>query len=227
MLQRFARSGWSTVLCLGTLVLAALDTPAHADVIYSNFNPGDLFYSQGGLAIESAGALGGIEQVPAAWFVSSANFSVTQLDLALSTEFGNNLVNVALETDSGGGFPSGIVLASTTLTGLPSVFNATTLLTNDFTTWTLSSGVNITAGERYWVVCAASGDTSALWNASPVGDPHGAALEPMIFSGWRSTLAGTYRVIGNLSVTAPEPASLAFLGMVALPIVGMIRRRRV
>jgi hypothetical protein len=233
MFKGKARLSWvvATVLFLPCLV--------HADsTIYSNLNsnPANLFAS--GTPGISNTIISGFNQSVAASFISSGNFQVTQLDLAIQF-FDNGCCNtpefnISLVTDSAG-------LPSTTTLFAPNNFSylpPTTLNPGGdccpLLTINVGPGVNLLAGQTYWLVGApVNGASTDLWQFNSTGATTSWALNTSFVlqgndatvpdpSTWAAQRGANpaFAVLGT-SVTAPEPSTLISLlaGFVLLSVV--------
>src|SRR5262249_26870865 len=98
--------------------------------------------------------------------------------------------------------------------------------------YTSSAHTLLAHGQTYWLLPFASGDTSAVWNANDQGQTGTKALsteaEPTSWALTNGEALPAFEVSGSPAGVSlvPEPSSLALLGLGALALVGVARRRR-
>jgi hypothetical protein len=215
---------WALVLAFALLAPG----PIRAANVYSDLGSGTTVYDPinpwcvTGASSPSCGPL--TLRMVASSFTPSANYNLTQVDMALQFVSGTNQVDVSLATD-GGGVPSGTTLASWSFSNLPPYNGSCCALQTE----TFSSGPVLTAGITYWLVASPGGtDTAAGWMHSSTG-----GTNPLdYFNGaWNTTTgpAVAFDVIGNLTDTAvPEPCTLLLvtLGLTVALVVKRSTRSR-
>jgi MYXO-CTERM domain-containing protein len=208
-------------LCFPAAVLATVFfavTPTRAGVIFSNFGTGNNAYSAADWTVSGATSQLGQQNSSAMQFTSGTAFILTQIDVALGWISGFNGVTLSLET-SVGALPSNVVLASWTLTGLP------TLDSTFSTRETVTASLNLTAGQ-YWIVAAAMGsDTWAGWNENNIGQIGDFAqtqnnVNWTLFPAARGFNPGAFDVLST-----PEPAT-ALLAASALGLLTVLRQKQ-
>lgn len=198
----------AAALIAGCFAFAAV--PANATPIFSNLNATAPYYPNNNFFINSGRSL-------AMPFKSSGDFELTQIDLGLRFVGGtNNGALISLYTDVAG--DPGILLGSWTLASLPT--NRSTLATI-----TGITGIDLTAGTKYFLGAASIGSTSDEWGlAIPLNDHGGREFQ----SGSWGPIAGlgAFDIIGSTHVTpVPEPPPLA-LFLTGLAVFGAMTLRR-
>jgi hypothetical protein len=159
------------------VILLASYTPAAADVVFSNFGPGNSYDLDSGWVV--AGPTSNAPDGPGEWafaFTPSSDFTLTQIDVAISNDTAPISVTLSLDNASGG-LPGGTI-ESWTVTSLP-VFPPTS---NIVQTVTPISSVSLVSGTEYWLAASAAGDTIDAWNVALSGPNAPAALNTG--SGW-------------------------------------------
>jgi len=200
-------------------ILVVLSMPASADIVFSNFGPGNSYSSSVGLTVSGATSPPGfIESANA--FTPSGDFTLTQIDVGIGHVLGNNSVMLSLNSDSGG--PDGAI-ESWNLIGLPQ-FGSTS---NAVQTVMPVSPVSLVSGTQYWLVATTiASDTWDGWNFNSIGST---GPQTQNFGSGFGTPAigiqGAFDVLGSPTVV-PEPTFLILLATV-LGGVGVALRRRV
>jgi hypothetical protein len=210
----------------GSLVacLAALAGPARADVLYSTLGPGESYQQFSQWAEEGPAVPSGPVRQAEAFTAGGTDTVFDSARLAVSLRTGANEIDLRLY-DTVGGQP-GTVLETMHFSGqMPRFgdFGSGHLLT-------LQSALHplLRAGETYWLLPLASGDTAAGWNWNDQGrnGPHAGSsqVEPMSWDVFQR-LQAAFEVNGTPS-PAPEPSGLALAGVGLAVLVGYVWRRR-
>ena len=209
-----------SALAVGAVLLAS-PTRAQADTIFSNFVSGNSF-SGDGWCVSGASSPCGLIGIAAA-FTPSADFTLSQIDIALEYISGTNEASVTLVNDASG-LPGFTALEWWDLTGLPgysTTYSPTSLLS--------SGGITLLSGTQYWVIAEPlSNDTYDLWSQNSQGGSGFAFYSGG--SGWSYHQGTTpaFDVLGTPLTQIPEPGSLALVatGLVSLAGAGLFGRKR-
>jgi hypothetical protein len=212
-----------TVSALFALLLAA--APAtRAGSIFSNFGAGSSYNTSVGNSIGND--FSGSNNAQGDTFTTSAAYTVTSLEIALSSFFSTNTdeLQVSLTADSGDS-PGAVLASFNVLPGTLGTLGAN----NAPVTFSAPPGITLTAGTQYWVTVAdVRGLDSNFWNWNSTGDTSDQAISTDGGSTWFSPSGltpGAYGVEGVAVV--PEPSTLVLLssGVVGL-LCGQWRRLR-
>ena len=191
------------LISLGCLFYAPVPIEAAAVTFFNNLGSGGTYSLNQYWCLTGTG--GGCGQPDlrkaAASFSPTANYVLTQVDLALQLVAGTNQVLVSVQSDNGGA-PSGTILASSVLSGLTAYTGANCCPLN---TATFASGPTLTAGTVYWlVVTPIASDTGAVWMASTTG-----GANPLyFFSGQWHTTSGPEVAFDLLGTPVPIYSNL-------------------
>lgn len=217
--------GFGRLLLAGAVLVILMGwVPARADsIIYSNLGSGGTVYQE-----TSAYSVNGVSTPPiytAMAFTPSANYDLSQIDLALGNISGTNSAIVTILTDSSDA--PGTVLDTWDLTGLPAFGTTSTTLQTltPGSSTTPSAVIALNAGVQYWIeVAPGTSSTYDAWNFNSTG-----ATGPT----WQSTTGptttetnGAFDVLGNsVTATAPEPSTWLLLGIGLLGLLALAARR--
>jgi hypothetical protein len=207
-----------------TLVLAifALAGEARADVIYSNLGPGESYDQSVGITESGPNAFGVRRHAIA--FTANTDALFDSARLALGLHGGTNAMDLRLYTDASG--RPGTVLETIHASGQMPHFGD--FWSGHLVTFDSALRPLLQAGETYWVLPFASGDTNAGWNWNTQGASGPLAqsleVEPTSWSVFTYP-QGAFEVNGTPS-PAPEPSGLALAGVGAAGLLGFVWRRR-
>lgn len=151
-------------------------------------------------------------------FTSQGDFSVNQIDLALTWLIGTNGAVVSLWTD-GGGIP-GSQLGSWSVSNLPQ-FGTTS---NQVATIAGITGVQVLTGNNYFLMVAPTDSTTwDAWNLNIVGAV--GLVDQQVDGVWTLFPGSTLSAFDVLENTIPEPSSFLLLGTGLLCVACGVRRR--
>jgi hypothetical protein len=191
---------------------------AHADIISSNIQPGDLFGPGVGIGLVP---FTGVFNYAGIGFTPSQTYVFDSAELPISLSSGPNVLNVYL-MGSGSGLPSG-VLESFDLNNAMSTNPSTSFVTIDSVTHPL-----LDAGMQYWIVAAGGPQTFASWQQNVHNDmgPNvsGASLTSLVRDPDTNVIEA-YQVNGTTAV--PEPQSWMLTAAVALGLIWRVRVRSI
>jgi hypothetical protein len=205
-------------LFLGAVALTA--AAAHADVLYSNFGPGDTYSLDRGWTLSYGGPLGGdVYEQAVAFTVSGGDYYFDNAEVAVLLNWGPDIVYMDLHADDNGNV--GDILESTTATGVTDPFVWAPPMVATF-----SGSTVLHDGQTYWLsMRTEQTDALASW-AFNVIDDFGLYAWQLNGGGWNPEMGipGTdsQRAVFRINATAiPAPATLTLLAPLALA-----RRRR-
>lgn len=215
----------STLVLLITAPVAKSDT-----VIYSDYGAGMTTSTSVGWCISGSTTPFCGPAVPrwvASPFTPSANFALTQIDIALGYNAGTRGATVEL-VNSQAGLPGTTVLESWTTSGVP------TLVPTPDLNLVSTGGVTLQSGTQYWIVAmGTAGDTLDFWFDEPTGLLQGSVSSLNDGASWFA-LSGTngvrnaltaFDVLGTPTTPTPEPGSLTFLTVGLIGLIAITHRR--
>jgi hypothetical protein len=222
----------ATACLIGTTLIA---TPARADVIFSDFGPGDTYLSDGYYVFFASGPGGGRSEAAGHFETGSSVFDDIVFEGAFLAgpfqSLGEGSVSFSLHSDNGG-VPGDSIANS----GYFAIDPKGSILT-----WTLDPSVTLNPNTDYWF--SAQGDfvgadwaknnqgaTGAAFQSASFGGGHppsGGSFSPWAFH--TDTAAPAFRVSGSVVSPAvvPEPGTVAFSTMLSCSLLGlMVRAKR-
>jgi hypothetical protein len=200
-----------------TVIVLLGASAAHADIVSSNIQSGDLFGP--GIAIGLV-PFGGPYNYAGIGFTPSQTYTFDSTELAISLSSGPNALNAFL-MGSSNGLPSG-VLESFDLNGAMSTDRSPSLVTIDSVTHPL-----LDAGMQYWIVAAGGPQTFASWQQNVRNDMGPNVSGPSLTSLVRdpdTNVIEAYQVDGTTVV--PEPQSWMLTAAGALCLIWRVRSRK-
>ena len=210
-------ASFAVTAVLGAAVVA---TSSNAAVVFSDLGPGNSYQANAGWVVSGNGSPVGLNAF-AVQFTSPGNYTVSQIDIALTTVNGIGVMPVALYSNSGGAL--GTNIGSFSLlpnSGLPSFGSTSSALT----LFPGGAGATLSAGAKYWIYINSGVGTYDEWNFNSVGATGRIASSSLGYANGQTLPA--FDVLGTpVGVAVPEPAALMCLGA-GLAGLGALRRRR-
>jgi hypothetical protein len=198
---------------LAVLVLGVAG-PARADLIFSNFGPGESYNLDGGPVVGLGQVVGNAFTVP-----TTSAYRLDSITAALTFVSGPvNSVTLSLETDINN--QPGKTLESWTLTDLPPI-------AHDNPPSTVTSVLHplLKAGTQYWVVASNPDPTQTSNNSWNFTSPDVQGLVWSNNSGTSIATQSAFSVSGSLSIV-PEPATMTLTSVAVLIGLGAWYRHR-
>lgn len=199
---------------------AILATSSNAAVVFSDLGAGNSYQANAGWTVSGLGSPSGVMAF-AAQFTSPGNYTVSQIDVALTTINGNGVMPVILYSDSGDALGSNIGSVSFIPdSGLPSFGSTSSALT----LFPGGAAVTLSAGAKYWIYMDPGPGAYDEWNFNSVGATGLIASSSLGYA--NGQILPAFDVLGTpIGVGIPEPAALMCLGA-GLAWLGALRCRR-
>lgn len=208
--------GRAAVLALG-LSLACLPA-ARADVIFTNFGPGDAYDTGSGLTISGVTSPVGATYIQGSNFTAGVTANLSEIDVPFFLAAGSGLFNLGLYADDGTGHLGSLI---------ESFQNIGPAVNSPGSIFSVSSALHplLSAGVSYWLI-ASPADTGS-WVAWDFATTGATSTVYTSLDGSASYNADrgspAFRVIG---ASVPEPSSIALLGLGGVAAAVGLRRRR-
>jgi hypothetical protein len=200
------------------LLLFNVRAAATPVAIFSDFGPGQSYTSGIGWTVSGWVSAGGYFQSVAMPISPSADYALSQIDIALSFASGTNSATVTLNEDSAG--KPGAILLNWNLASLPA-FGTCCIVT----TLTPSSLTFLMAAAQYWLVASpGTPDASLAWNLNNVGatgllelnNGNGFFIPPHLELGALEVLGER---MGQIITPVPEPGTIGLLSVAVLTLL--------
>jgi hypothetical protein len=199
---------------------------AGSQTLFSDLGPaGNVYQCCNGWTVSGTGTVG-TSFTPANEFSPSMSGSVSEIDVAVGYVTGLNSFYVALDSDNGG-IPGaqlgywGDLTSSTNFGSCCGIISITGI-----------TGINLTAGENYWLVVGPMNVGDTTWEAWNLNNQGAMGTEQYSTDGgdtWNSNgtqTLGAFQIVGGTgSGTTPEPSSLLLMGSGLLGGLGLLRRK--
>lgn len=214
-MNRLSRHRAHLFATLSSIILLTLGSTVHADVVYSNFGPGDT-YSGGSFRVSGPASRFGAYS-NAASFTASQAFTLTSFELATNYSAGTNSFLFSIVADNGG-LPTG-----------SSLFSTTGPANNGISTFSATG--SLLAGQKYWLVMASeASNADGGWNHLGL-DSQGEYAQRTGSGNWttQNRLVPVFRIKGTpvnaVALTPEMPAGVQAIPML-LAVGGMALYQR-
>jgi hypothetical protein len=198
-------------------------TLLHADMIYSDFGPGDSFDTDAGAVVSQTTDLR-----PSFAFTPLANLLLTEVDFVTSIgETGDlNEVTISLSADAGG--RPGAVLASQEFDNAMGILGGEADDPPDgsgILSWLPSQEPTLLSGATYWITFDGPAPGDVTWNYNDTLQSGYSQFESGFWQSTNGTL-GAIQIFGDADATAPESGTALLLGLgLGLTGMGWLKRR--
>ncbi len=184
----------------------------HADIIYSDFGPGESFDQDAGDVVSQS-----VDLRPSLAFSSASALQLTEVDFVTSIGTLGDLNQVTVSLSSDGGGQPGTVLATQEFTDAMGILGGEGGDPPDppvIVSWILSTPQDLLAGDTYWITLDGPAPGDVTWNYN---DEDQSGYSVFQSGNWVTTsnTLGAIQILGQSddSSPAPEPGTAPLLGL--------------
>lgn len=210
----------ATTKSLITAVLVCASVPAGASVVFTTFiQPGNGYDNNASYAVGGPGSLD--EASEAMPFTLTSGTTLGSVDIALmDVQTGDSFVVSIVDDNSDS--PGSTVLESWNVTApsqtTPSITNLADVL-----------NLSLAGGTQYWLVASATGSTLGAWDVSSESASAFGVTRAFSLNGGSSWTVDpgypmAFDIQGN-AATTPEPSTLAMVGLAAVSLLSLLKKR--
>jgi hypothetical protein len=210
---------WS--LSAALIVIAATTAPARADVIFTNFGPGDTYNSNSGWTVAGPATPLSLQYVADHFNTGASAYDNLVFEGAFEwvANEGTNGLILELRQDDGSGLPGTVLETSP-------VFDVVQLPSSEIVTWTLPTSLTLNANTDYWFSARPNASDGALaWMMNNTGDNGFARTHDGSTWGPGAGASPAFRVSGSVAVI-PEPGAVATALVFGGALSGLMLRSR-